>query len=186
MSERSVIDVWELTAPDADGGRQALRSVLASYLDADPSGLAFERGRHGKPALAGHDLHFSFSHSGACALVAVSRDRPVGIDVERVKPGRAVECIARRRFAPAEYAALYRLAAADRAVAFHRCWTGKEAYAKGLGTGLTMGLASFALAGLVEGRARCAVERWEVRQLPAPAGHVAAVAAPGSDWEVSG
>ena len=186
MSERSVVDVWQLSAPDREAGRRALRSVLATYLDADPSGLAFERRGHGKPALAGHDLHFNFSRSGACALVAVSRDRPVGIDVERVKPGRAVERIARRRFAPAESAALCRLAAEDRAGAFHRCWTGKEAYAKGLGMGLTAGFASFSLAGLVEGRARCAVERWEVQQLSAPDGYAAAVSAPGSDWEVRG
>ena len=184
MSVRSVIDVWEVSAPGRAAGRAALRSVLASYLGVDPASLAFERGRHGKPALCGHDVHFSFSHSGSTALVAVSRDRPVGVDVELVKPGRAVDRIARRRFAPLERASLARLADADRDAAFHRCWTGKEAYAKGLGRGLTMGFDSFSLAALVEGRTRCAVDAWQVQQLSAPDGHVAAVAAPGSDWSV--
>ena len=186
MSAPAVIDVWQLGAPDRYAGERALRSILASYLDADAAALAFARGRHGKPALAGHDLHFSFSRSGATALVAVSRDCPVGVDIERVKPGRAVERIARRRFAPPEYATLARLPEPDRAAAFHRCWTGKEAYAKGLGLGLAVGLGSFSVAGLLEGRDRCAVGEWEVRQLSVPAGHAAAVAAPGPDWIVNG
>ena len=115
----------------------------------------------------------------------MSRDRPVGVDVERVKPGRAVERIARRRFAPAEAAALARRDDRDRAAAFHRCWTGKEAYVKGLGAGLSLGLATFSVAALVDGLTRCSVGAWEVRQLPAPAGHAAAVAAPGSGWRLA-
>ena len=47
------------------------------------------------------------------ALVAVvARTGPVGVDVERMKPGRPVERIARRMFAPAEAAALETLDAA--------------------------------------------------------------------------
>ena len=184
MPARDVIDVWQVSAPDAEAGRARLRAILASYLASDPAALIFERGAHGKPALAGHDLEFSFSRSGGRALVAVSRDRPVGVDVERVKPGRAVSRIARRRFAPDEAAALARRQTGDRRVAFHRCWTGKEAYAKGVGAGLSLGLATFSVAGLIDGLPSCAVGGWEVRQLPAPAGHVAAVAAPGSGWHV--
>jgi 4'-phosphopantetheinyl transferase len=184
MPARDVIDVWQVSAPEAEVERARLRAILASYVGSDPAALTFEPGPHGKPALAGHDLEFSFSRSGRHALVAVSRDRPVGVDVERVKPRRAVDRIARRRFAPAEAAALARREPRDRAVAFHRCWTGKEAYAKGVGTGLSLGLATFSVADLIDGLPSCAVGGWEVRQLPAPAGHVAALAAPGSGWRM--
>jgi len=184
MPARDVIDVWQVSAGDRSRGEAAMRAVLGSYLAADPATLLFQAGPHGKPALAGHALHFSFSRSGSRALVAVSRERPVGIDLERVKPRRAVERVARRRFAGDEAAALARLAEPGRTTAFHRCWTGKEAYAKGLGTGLSLGLGSFSVAGLAEGRARCTVGGWDVAAVPAPAGHVAALAAPGSAWRV--
>jgi 4'-phosphopantetheinyl transferase len=182
MPAGDVIDVWQVSAADSSPGRAPARAILASSVGGDPTRLVFERGAHGKPALVGHELEFSFSRSGQWALLAVSRDRPVGVDVERVKPGRAVDRIARRRFAPAEAAALARQEG-DRAAAFHRCWTGKEAYAKGLGAGLTVGLATFSVAALIDGLTRCAVGAWDVQQLPAPGGHVAALAAPGSGWE---
>jgi 4'-phosphopantetheinyl transferase len=182
MPAQDVIDVWQVSARDRSAGRGRLRAILASYVGGDPGTLRFELGVQGKPALVEHELEFSFSRSGPVVLVAVSRDRPLGVDVERVKPGRAVDRIARHKFAPAENAALARLDRRDRRTAFHRCWTGKEAYAKGLGAGLSMGLATFAVAGLVDGLPRCSVGSWEVQQLPVPAGHAAALAAPGSDW----
>lgn len=182
MPARDVIDVWHASAEDADAGRARLRAILASYVGSDPATLAFAPGVLGKPALVGHELEFSFSRSGRWAVIAVSRDRPVGVDVERVKPGRVVDRIAQRMFAPAEAAALARQAPERRAAAFHRCWTGKEAYAKGVGAGLSLGLSTFSVAGLIDDLPRCAVRGWEVRQVPAPAGHTAALAAPGSDW----
>lgn len=183
MPARDVIDVWQVSARDAATGRARLRTILGSYVGRDPAGLAFAAGAHGKPALVGHDVEFSFSHSGQWAFVAVSRDRPVGVDVERVKPSRAVDRIA-PRLAPAEVAALgRRQEGSDRSVAFHRGWTGKEAYAKGVGAGLSIGLAAFSVAGLIDGATRCPVGDWEVQRLPAPDGHVAALAAPGSGWQ---
>ena len=104
--------------------------------------------------------------------------------MERVKPGRAVERIALRPVARDEAAALAGADPAERDLTFHRCWTGKEAYVKGLGTGLAHGLASFSVAALARGRERCAVGTWTVARLDAPAGYAAAVAAPGSGWQV--
>ena len=186
MPAREVIDVWQVrTGPSRDRGRAALRQILCSYVGGDPAALAFEVGPHGKPSLAGHELEFSFSRSGELAFVAVSRGGPVGVDVQRVKPGRAVERIARRRFARDEAAALAVAGPAGQEAAFHRCWAGKEAYVKGLGTGLSHGLASFSVAGLARGRERCSVGAWKVEQLATPAGYTAAVAAPGAGWRVA-
>jgi 4'-phosphopantetheinyl transferase len=183
----------ESAAPGARrwaAGRSALRVILGGYLGRDPAAIRFAPGPHGKPAVAGGP-QFSFSASGELALVAVSAAGPVGVDVERVRARRAVESVARSRFAPAERAALGTHDGAEREAAFHRCWAAKEAYAKGLGRGLTLGLDRFSVAGLLgrEGARRCAVAhpgraggRWEVERLPAGEGYAAAIAAPGSRW----
>jgi 4'-phosphopantetheinyl transferase len=176
------IDVWQVTARDRGAGHAQLRAILGSYVDVDPAAIAFVHGAQGKPALAGHDIEFSYTRSGNRALVAVSRRGPLGVDVERLKPGRAIDRIARRRFAPAEVAAIAGLDGDRQNAAFHQCWTAKEAYAKGVGAGLTMGLATFSVAGLLGREGRCQVNTWAVRRLPAPPGYAAALAAPGSGW----
>jgi 4'-phosphopantetheinyl transferase len=65
-----------------------LRALLARYVDRDPRALDFVLGPHGKPALLAEegdpaiDLRFNLSHSGSLALVAVSSEREVGVDIE--------------------------------------------------------------------------------------------------------
>jgi len=182
MPACDVIDVWQVRTRPGEDRHAPLRAVLARYLQDEP---VFERGPRGKPRVRGEALELSFSHSGDLALVAVSPDRPVGVDVEWMRPARPVERIAQRMFAAEELSALEALVPPARAAAFHRCWTGKEAYVKALGTGLGHGLARFSVAGLIAGRPTAAVGAWRVAQVPAPAGHAAAVAAPGSGWRVN-
>jgi 4'-phosphopantetheinyl transferase len=133
--------------------------------------LRFDTGRHGKPRLRGHSgLEFSFSRSAEAVLVAIAADRAVGVDVERIDFSRPVVRLARRWLAPAEAAEIAALPSRRQVSAFHRCWTAKEAYAKGTGTGLAAGFE--------------APPGWTVQQLPVPAGYVGAIAAPGPDWRV--
>jgi long-chain acyl-CoA synthetase len=60
-----------------------LRPALGRYLGVEPRAIAFTHGVRGKPALAGAAaaLQFNLSHSGAFALLALSRDKAVGVDV---------------------------------------------------------------------------------------------------------
>ena len=187
MSPAGTIDVWTVRALSAQkgraAGRAALRMVLSSYLDVDPVAIRFDRSSRGRPSVRGSGLHFSFSDSGDRALVAVSRTGPVGVDVERFDPRRPVRRIARRWFAPAEVAVLDRLPRNEEEAAFYRCWSAKEAYAKGMGEGLAIGFDTFSVAGLVKaGCDRVRVDGWEVRSLDLGGGYTAAVAAPGSEW----
>lgn len=86
----------------------------------------------GKPVFAAHpDCHFSLSHSGALALCALS-DRPVGADLELIRPRRA------------EFPAyVFRGAAYERYLAlggdwsaFYALWTELESIVKYTGEGL--------------------------------------------------
>ncbi|HYH53493.1 MAG TPA: hypothetical protein VD761_05120 [Solirubrobacterales bacterium] len=64
---------------------------MAVYLDQEPEQIELREGEHGKPHLADcrEQLRFNLSHSGGLALVAVSGEFEVGVDLERVRPQRA-------------------------------------------------------------------------------------------------
>jgi 4'-phosphopantetheinyl transferase len=118
--------------------RGAQRTILAGYLGCTAADVRFAYAEHGKPAVAGAPLHFSASRRGELALVAVARDRALGIDVEGVRPLPDLDAVIRATCTAAEQAALQVLNPAARLHAFYRCWTGKEAYLKLHGWGLTV------------------------------------------------
>src|SRR6185369_3688589 len=83
--------------------RGFLRNVLARYLSAKPEKLSFSYNAYGKPALADEEsLQFNMSHSHEIALVAVTRDAAVGVDVEHIRADFASDEIARRFFSRVE------------------------------------------------------------------------------------
>ncbi len=121
--------------------RAALRRLLGRYLGADPGGLAFAAGPHGKPHLAGapgERLRFNVSHSGGLALLAFALDREIGVDVEAHAGRASVEELLPAVCTPREQAALRAMDPAGRREAFLGLWTGKEAVLKALGSGLAV------------------------------------------------
>ncbi len=120
-----------------------LRDVLTRYLHCEPNQLSFSTNQYGKPALHDHKLEFNLSHSGEFALIAVSHDRKVGVDVERVRQGISSQVIAQQYFSKSEFTELQTLPLEQREVAFFTCWTRKEAYIKAQGLGLSLPLESF-------------------------------------------
>lgn len=118
--------------------RWALRHVLARHLNEEPAGIELAFGPHGKPRLAKapERLRFNLSHSGGIALVGVSREHEVGVDVEQVKPGRDVVALAERALPPEDVAAMREAPDEQRAEVFHRHWARHEARLKCLGVGL--------------------------------------------------
>lgn len=124
--------------------RGFLRSVVAHYLRAQPEALRFEYGAYGKPALGReHTLRFNLSHSNEVALLAVSLDAEIGVDVEHIRADFASEDIARRYFSRAEVEVFNALPPEERVAAFFRCWTRKEAYIKAIGKGFSQSLSAF-------------------------------------------
>lgn len=66
--------------------RSALRTILADHSGTPAAEIQFTFGAHGKPALADANcIEFSLSHAGDFAMIAVTRDVPVGIDIERIR-----------------------------------------------------------------------------------------------------
>lgn len=120
-----------------------LREILGRYLGADRLLVPFGKGPNGKPALGESAVRFNLSHSRDLALVAVARETEVGVDLEAIDPAVEVESIAGNFFSRAEQTALLALAPDRRAAGFFHLWAQKEAYLKGRGDGVVLGLDHF-------------------------------------------
>ena len=170
--------------------RGRLRTILGRYLDHDPASLRFASNPHGKPGLAETPLRFNLSHSGSRMLLAVTRDRELGVDIEQVRPDFGGEAIAGRFFAPAEVETLKNLPPEDRTLAFFHGWTRKEAYIKAQGKGLALPLDEFAVEIDPHRPVRLLTThpdpleagRWTLIELDAPTGYVAALCVAGRGW----
>ena len=131
--------------------------------------------------------YFSLTHSHGLAIIAVSPEKPIGVDLEYVRPRHALEQIAARFFSAREQATLFALPAVDRLVAFYRCWTRKEAFIKAIGEGLhhplnqfDVSLASGEPAALLSIRGSAdAAKQWSLREVVTESGYIAALAVEG-------
>ncbi len=167
----------------------ALRALLARYLDTEEYRDAFHTGPNGKPALApGASLRFNLSHSKNLALVALTVEREVGVDLESIDERVEIEALARRFFSPEECRGLLGLPEERRRDGFFHIWSQKEAYLKGRGDGVVLGLDHFAVApdpnapaALLDDRKDPAArERWTLLTLDPGAGFSGALAVEGA------
>lgn len=119
--------------------RGLLRMILARYLSASPDRVLFSYSSKGKPAIANAypagELCFNVSHSHQMALYAIALNRPVGIDLEYIRPIDAV-ALAQRFFLPSEAIVVRSLMGDEQHRVFFRGWTQKEAFLKATGDGL--------------------------------------------------
>ncbi len=108
--------------------RTILRTILATYVQVGPAELVFTYGEHGKPALRDFPgIGFNISHAGDYAMVAVTVDAQVGIDLEFMRPNLNLADLLRRigeTNLPESREDLYQV------------WTGREARTKALGAPL--------------------------------------------------
>ena len=138
-------------APARRVARAATRVVLARELGVAPGAIAISRRcehcgdpAHGRPTLAGGaGPVFSVSHSGARALVAVTDEARLGVDVEQLRPRTRLDALAARVMDDAEHDAWLAIEGDEaRLHAFLEAWTAKEAYLKAVGIGIATRLRS--------------------------------------------
>jgi 4'-phosphopantetheinyl transferase len=177
--------------------RALLRMILASYLATDPSKLAFSYSDKEKPSLgpsyAQWGITFNISHSGGIALLAFTRGRQIGVDVELIRHDFDLEGIARRFFSANEQEQLAALPEAEKPEAFFRCWTRKEAYIKATGDGLSLPLSQFDVSVaehspsvLLATRPDASeASRWLLQEVLGGPGYIAALCVRGEDWKLN-
>jgi len=117
--------------------RATLRRVLAERTGTPPESLAIETDRHGKPFLAPPEspLHFNVSHSEERVLIGLSREAPLGVDIEDFSHAHRLPAMGERICAPAEWDRLAGLPVDHLERELLRLWTAKESFLKAAGAG---------------------------------------------------
>jgi len=174
-------------------GRGVLRRILARYLDTAPRSVRFGYSRTGKPFLLPRcELHFNLSHAADLLVVAVSRNRRLGVDVESLPLDVTGDPVAELVFSPAERTALHGIHASEHCQLFAQLWTRKEAYIKADGRGMTLRLDHIDVETLPDqvllfhsaSGHWAACRRWTLRTLEVDPLYAACLAAEGEDWRL--
>jgi 4'-phosphopantetheinyl transferase len=120
-----------------------LRVILARYASAAPKTLKFEFNAWGKPHLVqegagpADSIEFSTTHRDGLGLIAITRGREVGVDVEPARHDEAaIHSVAREFFSTAERNEVNGSPPENRSAVFARLWTRKEAVLKAEGRGV--------------------------------------------------
>jgi len=122
--------------------RGILRFLLGRYFGASPEKMEISTTDLGKPyvseLLNGQSLSFNLSHSGRLAVYVFAINRPVGVDVEALRPISDLDQLAARFFSENERKSLQAIDSLARAKTFLQYWVRKEAYLKAIGLGLSI------------------------------------------------
>jgi len=122
--------------------RASLRRILARETGLAPEDLVIWEANREKPRLVSPpgtpQVHFNVSHSGDYAVIAVSRDAEVGVDIEQRRARQPFLDLARRFYSASENGWLESIAPERQAEAFCRIWSVKEAVLKCAGLGLSV------------------------------------------------
>ncbi len=124
-------------------GEMLARKAIAEWCDIAPESITFSIKEHGKPYAKDLEVEFNISHSGDMVVCAVD-DKPIGIDVERIRPIDLT--VAKRICTDEELLYLLGHTPTDQdftyttnteiLTRFFELWTAKEAYGKCLGNGI--------------------------------------------------
>ncbi len=121
--------------------RGFLRIILGKYLKISPAEVRFENSIYGKPSICGaadNKIRFNLSHSDGLAIYAVTSEREIGIDLERLQPFLLDERTIFECLTLSEITQLRTLPMNLRENFFFDCWTRKESYLKAIGKGLML------------------------------------------------
>lgn len=120
--------------------RGSLRQLLSYYLSSEPVSVRFAYAKHGKPyiepSINPDNIRFNISDSHDMALVAITRGKEVGVDLEYDRHLDYMEELADYLLTPSENKHLHCLPAPIRNKRFLHYWTVKEAYLKYTGQGM--------------------------------------------------
>lgn len=99
--------------------------------------IEFQYGEHGRPFLASpyQNIYFNLSHTDRSVALVIGQSPAIGVDIEQIKPRRFFDRLLTRTFTEKEQRWIQH--APNFKAAFFMLWSGKEAYLKADGSGLS-------------------------------------------------
>lgn len=121
-----------------------LRRLLSKYCNCDQKKILYNYNAFNKPSLNNdYNINFNLSHSFHRGIIAITKNHPIGIDIEYMKNKPILDDLAKRFFSAHEYNEYKILPQQQKTLGFYNCWTSKEAFVKAVGMGLTFPLKNF-------------------------------------------
>ncbi len=117
--------------------RAQVRQCLGAHTGLPARELVWRATPEGKPFLDGTRLHFNLTHTDRYGVLAVSRDGPVGVDLEALRRGDELIGCEQAFCHPEEIAEVEEQPDSEKGRRLIDIWTAKEAVLKCLGTGFT-------------------------------------------------
>lgn len=136
-------DLWLFTGYTETNDRdRATRRLVSEILECDLEQVRIESSPSGKPFVThpARGLFFNRAHRPGWWVLAVARDRQIGVDLEPLPSDQDWPLVAKHLLSPGEQSWLNNLPAALRNEAFGRLWTGKEAVLKAQDVGISEGI----------------------------------------------
>ena len=171
-------------------GRGHIHQILSSYLDVNPANIQFEYSLNGKPEISNEyinsDLQFNYSQSRNLGLIGITKNRCIGVDIEKISEDMDFQPVAHRFFTPNELGYLSQLPEDTQRIGFFRIWAAIEAYLKAIGIGLSRSFSQLDIAlpkleevdhySFQDQRDRMS---WLIQWVSAYPGYISAVTVPG-------
>ena len=196
--ENALTPAERRTAENTDPGaewsflarRGFLRILLSKYLHQRPATLALESDSFGRISTeySRTGLHFSIASSNSVTLVAVTRGRRIGVDIEDTNVDFDYWSVADHFLTPTETSFLRCLHPRDSKKAFFRYWTRKEAFSKATSRvyasplSIEVPLMECGPLTLLRPDHREHLAGWQLAELPVDSSFAAALAVQGHDW----
>jgi 4'-phosphopantetheinyl transferase len=124
-----------------------LRLLLSQYTGIAPHRIQIMQGQKGKPVLSkvfnDKDIRFNLSYSKNVGLIAITRAREIGVDIEYKKRFSDYEQVIENFFSEKEKHFFHYQNEKNITDIFFKLWTKKEALLKAFGAGLFTPLNSF-------------------------------------------
>lgn len=175
--------------------RGTLRAILGAYSGIPAGDLRFDYNEYGRPELNPDSnpckLSFNLSHANEIMLCALTVNRDIGVDVEKIRSLRGLYDMTKTVLSVAEQARFRAVPSVDQLSAFFSAWTQKEAYTKAIGRGLSFGLQTVEVAFdpgslprlLFIGGEEHATNGWSLRQFRPVKNHIGVVAVRGTELD---
>lgn len=124
-----------------------LRILLGKYLKIPIHQITLFRDTHGKIMIAANseNISFNLSHSEDWVVLAFSKYKDLGVDIERIHDIQDFLQIAEHYFRKEEYEYISKINTESPLCKFYKVWTIKEAFVKATGEGLSRSLKTFSV-----------------------------------------